>query len=94
MAQPGTCLDETSPVGKLLVVSELDRRQPLCPGSKGGHQLYNQEHGQKTEGKEFSGILHPHFRPPIQERYCQAGVGLAKGPQDNPGLKHFAVRRG
>ena len=35
-------------------------------------------------------MFHPDFTSPIQERYRQAGVGLAKGPQDSQGLEHFA----
>ena len=42
------------------------------------------------QGKGCSGILHPGFRSPVQERYWQAGVGLARGPQDRQGLEHGA----
>ena len=41
-------------------------------------------------GNGFSGILHLDFRSPLQERYWQAGVGLAEVPQDSQGLEHSA----
>ncbi|KAK4806080.1 hypothetical protein QYF61_010289 [Mycteria americana] len=94
MAQAGVCLAGSSPVGKVLVGRELDRRQP-CVLAAGEASRVLGCMTRSTARIPREGILWnnpPRIHIPNSGKYWQAGEGLAKGPQDSQGLEHFACK--